>query len=266
MNFIKKHYEKVLLGVVLAGLLGAVIWLLLAIERERDAMEGARNKILNLTVKEIPPLDLSRQDEILKQCQTPLELTLSAPPHNLINPVPWQKTVDGRLIPLRTGREVGPDRVEVTKITPLYMIISYESYNSAGSNYLIKVERETERSNRRISRYVGVGGKTENFILREVKGPPAKPTELVLELTENGQQVSIAPDKPYRRVEGYAADLKYELEHRTWNDLRKDARLSFAGDDFTVASINLIASNQYEVVLSAKSTGKKTTIKYNAAP
>jgi hypothetical protein len=44
------------------------------------------------------------------------------------------------------------------------------------------------------------------------------------------------------------------------------ATLSFAGDDYTVAAINLIATNQFEVVLSAKSSGKKNTIKYNTAP
>ena len=38
-----------------------------------------------------------------------------------------------------------------------------------------------------------------------------------------------------------------------------------AGDEFTVATINLVGTNQFEVVFIAKSTGKKTTIRFNAA-
>ncbi len=269
MNFLKKHYEKVLLGAVLVGLLAAVLLLVFKINQERSDMEDMRNKILTKRVQPLPALDTNLFVTAEARSETPLQLSFAAPPHNLINPVRWVKTPDGAWIKEVTGRELGPERLEVTKITPLYTTISLDSYNSAGSNYLIKVERQTERAanKRNVSHYVAVGGKTETFTLLDVKGPPDKPTALGLELKDTGLKVNIAPDAPYRRIDGYMVDLKYDLEkHRPWRDERVGSRLAFAGDVFSIVSINLVATNQYEVVVSAKSTGKKTTIKYNAVP
>lgn len=269
MNFLKKHYEMLILGAVLVGMVAAVVFLWLQIETERKGMADMRTQMNAKTPKPLPPLDLGRAEAIIKQCQTPLELNFSLP-NNLVNPVRWEKSQSGVLIPIRTGREVGPDRIEVTKVAPLLFSVSLDSYNASGSNYLIKVEDETERasSKRRVSRYVAVGGKTEHFTLLSVKGPPENPTDLELELADTGQKIHISTNKPFSRVEGYTADLRYDLENKKWTALRKDQRLvpGFDNDDFTVASINSVASNQYEIVLSAKSTGKKTTIKYNAAP
>lgn len=268
MNFIKKHYEKILLGAVLVGLLAAVALLLFKIDQERSDMEDMRNKILTKRVQPLPGLDTNLFAVAEARCETPLTLSFAAPPHNLINPVRWVKMPDGAWIKETTGQEIGPERLEVTKITPLYTIISLDSYNSAGSNYLIKVERQTERgSKRNMSHYVAPGGKTETFSLLGVQGPPDKPTALRLELNDGGAKVTITPDTPYRRIDGYMVDLKYDLErHRPWRDERVGSKLVFGGDEFTIVSINLVATNQYEVVVSAKSTGKKTTIKYNAAP
>jgi hypothetical protein len=102
--------------------------------------------------------------------------------------------------------------------------------------------------------------------LRAVKGPADKPTELVLELNDTQEEVEITPDRGYRRVDGYMVDLKYEPENKKWQNRREGSMLSFAGDDYTIATIKLVATDQYEVVLSTKSSGKKTTVKYNAAP
>lgn len=268
MSFIKKHYEKVLLGAVLLGLVGAVAFLLLRISSEKDEMEQKRNTILAVRAKPLPQfLDTNQVEAIFRRVETAMALRFAAPPHNLINPVPWEKTPDGSLAKVAPGKVGGVDRVELVKVSPLYLIISLESYNAAGLNYLIKVENETERgSKRRLSRYVAVGGKMEGLTLREVKGPPDQPTELVGQLAEGDQRISFTPDTPYRRVEGYMVDLKYEPEKLAWKTQRVLAKLRFASDEFTIASINLVATNQYEVVLSAKSTGKKTTLKFNAEP
>jgi len=267
MNFIKKHYEKILLGAVLLFLVVAVLFILFKISSEQEALEKKRSEILHLPVKSLTNLDLGVPVAALERAKMPVNPVFSAPPHNLFNPVVWRKTPDGRLIKVVKVAE-GPTVVEVTKIAPLYLSISLDSVGASGSNYFITVVRETAASPsaRKRSRYVAAGGKTDLFTLRDVKGPPAKPTELVLELNDTGERVAITPEQGYKKVDGYTVDLKYEPEKRTWPNRRQGNTLSFAGDDYTVASINLIATNQFEVVLSAKSSGKKTTIKYNAAP
>lgn len=267
MKFLKQHYEKVMLGAVLAFLVVAVALLPFKISAEQEALERARQEIIHITPKPLTNLDLSVPQAALARAKAPFTLTLSTPPHNLFNPVQWAKTPDGKLVKIAKGAE-GPTAVEITKISPLYMIITFDSVGAAGSNYLIKVRKETELtpSKRDVARYVFPGGKTEVFTLRDVKGPLEKPTALELELNDTGERVTIAPDRPYRRVDGYTADLKYEPEKKFWPNRRVGSVISFGGEDYTISSINLVATDQYELLLSAKSSGKKTTLKFNAAP
>ncbi len=39
MDFIKKHYEKILLGVMLVGLIGVLVFMIFYIATEKSAME-----------------------------------------------------------------------------------------------------------------------------------------------------------------------------------------------------------------------------------
>jgi hypothetical protein len=265
MEFLKKHYEKIILSGVLLGLGGAVGYLLWKIPTERELLEQKRIGIISKPVKPLPALNLATNEAALQAVRTPHQFALTAPPHNLCHPVTWVKSPDGRLIKLPTGRELGPERIEVAKVTPLYLVINFDSVSLSGSNYLFKVENQTDtRKNR--SRLLPGDREDELFALREVKGPANKPEELILELKDTKERVAVALGKPYRRPESYKVDLKYEPEKLTFRDKRMGASLNVGGEDFVIASINLIASNQYEVVLSAKQTGKKYTIKFNAAP
>jgi hypothetical protein len=56
------------------------------------------------------------------------------------------------------------------------------------------------------------------------------------------------------------ADLHYAPENKHWTARRVGAPLQFNGEDY-----NIVAINQNEVVLSAKSNGKKWTIKNTAS-
>jgi hypothetical protein len=267
MNFIKKNYEKVLLSAVLLGLVGAVAFLPFLVAGEREALNKSKGEIVNKPIKPLPDLDLKRSEDARNACVNPALFKYDAPTHNLFNPVPWQKLME-RLVKLSGTRDTGVERVEVTKLSPLYLVISLESVGASGSNYLVKVERQTAtRSGERTrSRYVAPGEKTETFLLREARNTPDKPVELVVELNDTGARGTIAMGRPFRRVDGYTADLKYEPEKRTWPNKRVGTALALAGEDYVISAINLIASNQYEVVLSEKKSGKKTTIKHNAAP
>lgn len=265
---LKKHYEKILLGAVLLGLVLAVFLLMFQIDSERTAMEEKRNQIINQTIPPLPDLNLSEFDVALKRASDPVQFKYSAPPHNLINPVQWQKGADGSLIKVATGTEIGPSRVEVTNISPLYLTISLDSVGATGSNYMIKVERQAavRSSDRTRTRSVSIGQKTEVFTLRDVKGPLDNPTELIIELNESGEVGTLAPGRPFRKVDGYTVGLKYDPEKTGWKDKKVGSSIRVAGEEDVISSIILVASNQYEVVLSAKLTDKKTTISYKAVP
>jgi len=94
-----------------------------------------------------------------------------------------------------------------------------------------------------------------------VRGKPDDPTELVVKLKDSGDSAVIKKDKPFERIDGYSADLHHPLESRPWLGRRVGSSLSFNGEDYTIVGIN-----QNEIVLSAKSNGKKWTIKTNTAP
>ena len=81
-----------------------------------------------------------------------------------------------------------------------------------------------------------------------------------MKLNDTGDLAVITKDQPFKRVDGYMADIKYELEKKAWKDRRVGANLVFNGEEY-----NIVAINQNEVVLSAKNQ-KKWTIKYNPGP
>jgi hypothetical protein len=261
MEFIKKNWEKVLLGVVLVGLAVAVAFLPLKIQSERQDIEGKSSIILHPNVKALAPVELGNAEALLKRSDSTLRLDFSGE-HRLFNPVLWQKTPDGGKIKVQSGREVGPDALQILTNKPLYFILSFDSVvtNDSGARYAIGLERqaaEKQTDRRKRQTYASVGDKSEFFLLKDVKGPPLNPTDLIVDLADSGESVTVAKgaDKPFRRVDGYTADLKYPPESRTWLNRRVGDKLAFAGDDY-----NIVAINETEVVLSARS-GKKFTVR-----
>ena len=142
MDFLKKHYEKVLLGVVLLGLAVAVVFLLLKIPSEKQKLEDMRNTLTHPNVNPLPNLDLALPDNMLKRMATPAMVDFSAP-NKVFNPMPWQKAVDGRLI-RADATNVGPNAVTITKLTPLYLKLTLDSVTplDTGTRYVIGIEKE----------------------------------------------------------------------------------------------------------------------------
>jgi hypothetical protein len=259
MEFIRKNYEKILLGLVLMGLVVAVVFLLFLVANEKQRLEDLRNKIINRTPKPLPALDLSVTEDLLKrgEARTVLDSTTT---NKLFNPERWQRTADGRLIKVPVGSEV--QRLEVVRIAPLYFIVTLDSISVSdlGPRYVIGVEQQMAARPRKQQFYSSPGEKKPWFVLREAQGPPENPTALVLELSDSGEKISIAKDKPFRRVDGYVADLKYPPENRTFFNRRVGSAIFFGGVEYIVVAIA-----PDEVVLSAPNQ-KKWTVKYGAAP
>ena len=69
--------------------------------------------------------------------------------------------------------------------------------------------------------------------------------------------MTVSKAKPYQRVDGYSADLKYSPENVNRTGLRVGDHLAFAGDDY-----NVIAIEENDMILLAQSNQKKYTLRY----
>ncbi|MGA2788152.1 MAG: hypothetical protein ABSF60_11555 [Verrucomicrobiota bacterium] len=267
MNFVKKHYEKILLSVVLLGLMGVLVFMLYLIPSDRQRLATIRQSIISHAVKPLDVLDLSRETNVSARLQSPYKLDFSTT-NKLFNPVQWQRAADGSLIKIKTGNEIGPKAVGITKITPLYLILTLDAVetNEFGARYVVSVERQAAYSPAQRGKrqhYASVGEKNETFTVIDVNGSPANPaqTKLILQLTDTGERATLSKDKPFRRVDGYSADLKYDPEGKKWQGQRVGADLRFAGDDNIIVAIE-----QDTVILLARSNQKKTALTYNPIP
>ncbi len=262
MSFIKKNYEKILLGVVLLGLLGLLLWLPAKIAHDQQRLQDIANGIIHTPPKPLPPLDLARETNVFSRMQSPYLLNFETT-NRLFNPMQWQKASDGHWIVVRNGNEIGPGAIVVSNIRPLYFRLKLDSIEASNqfspARYVISIQRENAampgmRNPRQ--RFISMGEKNDIFSLTAVSGLANAP-QLTLQLTDTGETVNLSQSKPFQKVDGHAADLKYPPENKKWNDARVGTGLKFANGDYIVVVID-----QNEVVISAQSNQKKTTLQY----
>jgi len=272
MEILKKHFEKILLGVVLLGLVVGAAFLPLMIASERQSLRDMAQAELKRKPGELPKLDLSKSEQLLARLQTALRLDFSSS-HKVFNPVVWKRKPPPDNTPIKAEKgNIGVEAISVARTSPLHLIITLDSVTmtDTGARYTIGVEREAAATARQRSKrayYAAPTIKSDGgFTIVEVKGPADNPSELVLELTDNGERAVVTKEQPFRRVDGYAADLKYDPESRRWSNLRVGAG-GFGTPQITVEgeSYIVVAINKNEVVLSAKSNNKKTSLPYSPA-
>jgi hypothetical protein len=257
MDFVKKNYEKVILGVVLLGLVAVLYFLFTWVSSEKDALAEKTNVTVSSAAK---PLDPLNQDDLLKGIKPVGKLDFSMT-NRLFNPVEWQKTPDGRRIKIVRGDEVGIRAVVVTNISPLYLTITLDSVipHDTGDSYGIGVQDDSAatpylRSKKPV--YLTVGGKSPLFTVTGVKGTAEAP-EVSLMMADTGKTVVISKAKPYQQVNGYMADLKYDPERLAFHRYRVGMPLTIAREAYKIVVIT-----DSEVVVSATSNDKRTTITY----
>lgn len=259
MQFLKKHYEKILLGTVLAGLIGGLVFMLFYIAADKEAMQA--NEEGHAPAQPLPELNLDTNTAAVSRLQSAYSLDFETG-NKLFNPFEWQRTLDNRIVKKDTS--VGARVAVVTAITPLYLVLSLDSVatNEFGARYLIVVEKQaapTAAKRQKQRHFVSVGEKpNDTFSLLEVKGAPENPDALIVKLTDSGEVAAITRDKPYRRVDGYTADFRYDPEKRVFRHERAGDKVSFGGTDYLVFDIS-----QNELVLSDQSNQKKTPLPFS---
>lgn len=260
-DLLRRHYEKVILAVALIGLVYAVIHLNGQKEQEDEKIRDYNRKMLKRKTKEVPSVNLAEFSRALQNATNPPSLDFGLP-HNLFNPVKWQRRPDGTIIKIETGTEVGPNALRIARVTPLSTIITVEKMS--GSGLLMNVTQEASTNvylRRRLQSYVTTNqmDRTKLFTLRSIGGTPENP-QAIIELT-SGERMTITGDKPFSRVDGYKADLTYPPENRNLGDRRVGDVLTIAGEDYIIVAIT-----PNEVVVSARSNNRRTTIRNNAGP
>jgi hypothetical protein len=266
MEFLKKHYEKVLLGVVLVGLTVGAASLPLMISAERAAEQAKTDEIIKRAPKPLEALDLKRSEEMVARASSRATLDLASS-NRVFNSMPWQKRPDGTIFKVQPGN-TGPEAVVITKLTPLFTRLSLDAISAAesGVRYVIGVEREAAPvvANRRKKQYSAtLNQKNDVFAIREVQGAPESPTALIIELNDTNERVALSREKRFEREDGYMADLRYEPERKNWTGIRVGAGgpgtppILIEGESYIVVAIN-----KSEVVLSAKSNNKKTVVAF----
>ena len=260
MDFVKKHYEKVILSLVLLGVVGALVALPFVIQRDRDNME-AMTETVTPKPKPLTPVDMTAEDNVLNRMKSPYVADFSTT-NKLFNPVTWKKNDAGDLLKVTTGHEIDAEAAVVTKITPLNLVLSLETVETnVGIRYVIGVDRQaagTRAAQRRQTRYASLGEKKDVFTITKVIGDPESPDALQLKLTDTGDIVSVSKEKPFERADAYTADLRFDPEKKVFSGRRVGAVLSFGGDVY-----NIVAINADEVILSAQSNEKKTILHYS---
>jgi len=161
----------------------------------------------------LAPLDIKVDEQALAQITNAPPVLLSGE-HNLFNPVTWKRKSNGELMKfLKTGS----DALFVTNIVPLYTIITYD--RPTGSPvYVLSWQRHLDPrlpASRGTPEHMHKDQKMKPdlFVVRGIKGAENDPSEINLEITETGEtNVWVSTNTPYKRVDSYMADLKYDLD------------------------------------------------------
>jgi len=267
MDFLKKHYEKILLSVVLTGLLVAAVFLSIQVKETKDKLNEQVRVIIASEPKNLIALSFEKAEKSVAKTKSPpvLDLTLS---NHVFGPLRWVQTPppDEKIIPLKTGAEWGPQALVVSNMAPLYLRLSLDnvSGNPDSLKYTVTLIREADPiPSRRGAARRTVGpqpGKNDLFALKEIKSP-GENARLVIVLEGETEPVEISKAEPYRRVAGWVADFKYPLENLSFLKRREGDALAFAGESYKI-----IAIREKEVVILSEANEKRYTVPVRLSP
>ena len=262
----RQHYEKFILTAALLILAGAVYFLYAASVAEREKIRDIPKGFEGRKVKRVQPANLAAFTVAIKQVENPPTLDV-AREHHLFNPVLWESRNGGPPQKIKSTDLVGPRAMAITSIEPLHLAVAFGYPALSGTppdqtvnGYTMYTTNELfarGHAKRLLRSYMPIGTNTTPapFFIREVKGEPKEPTEVLAEMKEGGEKFSFAPGKPYFRVVGYEAEMVYKPTGRKYTSLRKGATIDIDGQNYKIVDI---LPNQ--VVLSDDSNGKQYSI------
>jgi hypothetical protein len=252
LEFLKQHYDKIILCVVLIGLATAGVMLPKQAEAVKESVAAPPPPPSN--PEAMTPLDIGPLVSAIQQLTNPPALVLSGD-HNLFNPVVWKREANGNLIKIL---KTGADALIVTNITPLYQRIGLD--HPSGDGYFMFTQAH---SGRRTNEYAKMNEKPKSglYIIRDTKGSADDLTQfqLQLEILDTGEKVWITKDRPFERVDGQVVDLRYPPESNL-NLSKKHLSDTFTldGDMYKIVAITNNAATVQQL-----STTKQTTVPWS---
>lgn len=282
MEFLKNHYEKVVLSLVLLLMAGGAVMLVLGAGSVQQELDNFKKVVVETGGQRPDPPNRGEYLAAISNAQPRLiDLTKG---HKVFNPELWYVNPSGDLI---IGTNVGVSKLFVTEIKPLRLKLELViSGNAERPSYLVKMTKEfmpkvTDQKpiNRSISlnstNYLDETKPVRKFngylVPRAISGPPDNPT---VELdyhdpSRDVEKVKLTKAQPFETVVDYGAKLLYSVENiqfpsparKDINYERKDSQLVFAGD--TNIIVEITATN---VVVKAISNDKPTTIPLASPP
>jgi hypothetical protein len=80
-------------------------------------------------------------------------------------------------------------------------------------------------------------------------------------MLDTGETNNVSKEQPFKRVDGYKAEIRYDPERKSWHDQRVGSSpLNFNNEEYKIVAISA-----NEVVLMSPNQ-KKWPIKLNSAP
>ncbi len=271
MDFLKKQYEKILLSAVLLALAVGAFLLTLHVESVKANIAEQGKVRSNRTKAALVPIDLSTNQEALQRLSKPIALNFAGSPssgHNLVNPLRWIKDRSGQIVLERPGVGRGPSGLSLTRTIPLPLLVSYEGTAGSGDDlrYLFRIEKQYARkadTRRATVVSVTLNNKTPDslFSLREVRGSKEAPTEVVIEMLDGGERLTLSREKRFSRTMGYMADLRQDFDNKSFSGKRLDETVPIGGKNYKVVAIG-----KDEVVVSDPESQKRTVIRAASTP
>lgn len=257
MDFLKTHYEKFILGAILLGLAIAAAALPMAVGGLRERLQSYDSA--PATKAPYQPINLSTQEMAVARLKAPPKVKIVG--ENLtFNPVLWVTLPNGQLRKITPG-ERGPDALKIVRRTEVPFSIEFMRVAATSYHFVITTNISADGKFQKADRYVSnkIGDKPPGafFILRKINGQPEDPDSFALELVDSKQMVTVGKGLPFRRVQEYSVDLRYEPENKTFRDQREGGILLFENDAYKILAINA-SFIRFQSLL----TGRQTTLPF----
>ena len=268
MQFLKKHYEKILLTLVLAGLLGAAGFLLLQVQSVKKEIDDQRKIPQTGGGGKAQEVDAKKYELLIGRVHKPPQLDLSQ--GNLVfNPYAWKVISTNLGAPLVRASAVGPGQLNILAITPLYLIVDVAATGTPEKPSLetgITKEFEKDVNKRKRTRRNATVGQTNAFekgvlevALKDVKvvGGNTNYTIDLRFMQDFLPGLVLTNTTPYRKVLGYSVDLEYPPQRLKYPAGRREGdEILIEGESYIVVYIR-----EKEIIIEAKPNKKRYMVK-----
>ena len=266
MDFLKKHYEKLTLGLVLLAVAGVAIYLVLAVNQVQQDLNAALAQAAGAKQKSLQAINLVTNQTELDAVVKHAPVVLGAPDHYTFNPVTWARAANGRIEPTRGRADMGAAGLTYVESHDLFLEIGFSAVAGTpeAPRYQFSIRRDYEKNPKLRSAIVesvavGAESKDQIFKLLEARGPKEDPTDFVCELVSTREQFTISKTKSFKKTQGYSADLRYEASRQNFTQKRVGESLNLSG-----AAYKIVAIEKDELVVSAPNSVRTTVLKASA--